>query len=161
MSCAHPLGLSIRVAHPGDVHWLERAERECFPDPWPAQLLAAELMAPGRFHRVLVDRGGELVAYLLSAWQYLDLHVLKVATLPHWRRQGLARRLMILAEQHCAEMGGESVTLEVRAGNRAAAAMYESLGYARAGQRPHYYLDGEDAVIMTRRMQPGGRGGRP
>mgnify|MGYP002063920587 CR=1 FL=1 len=33
----------MRVAHPGDVHWLERAERECFPDPWPAQLIAAEL----------------------------------------------------------------------------------------------------------------------
>ena len=143
---------SVRAPQPGDLKAMAEVELVCFADPWPGQLLASELLAPGRFHRVVVDPGGCLVAYLLAAWQYLDLHVLKVAVLPDWRRQGLARQLMDLAERHALEMGGESVTLEVRDSNHSAAALYASLGFELVGRRPAYYMDGEDALIMTKRV---------
>ena len=94
-----------------------------------------------------------LAAYLFCAWQYLDLHVLKVATLPAFRGTGAAKRLMALAEHHAAEVGGESLTLEVRASNRAAAALYQGLDYDLAGRRPRYYSDGEDALIMTKKVR--------
>ena len=142
----------MRPPRPGDVHALEHAERICFSDPWPGQYFVSELFAPGRFHRLLVDQWGELAAYLFSAWQHLDLHVLKVATLPPHRRSGLARRLMWSAERHVTEMGGDTVTLEVRTSNRTGVALYEALGYYRAGLRRRYYADGEDAVIMTKEM---------
>ena len=137
---------------PGDVRSLELAERMCFKDPWPGQFFVSELFAPGRFHRLLVNPGGELVAYLFSAWQYLDLHVLKVATVPDYRRAGMARRLMAMAERHAVEMCGDSITLEVRTENVAAIAMYRDLGYRQAGIRPRYYADGEDAIVMTKDM---------
>ena len=142
----------VRPPAPGDVAALEDAERVCFADPWPGHFFATEMFAPGRFNRLLVDASGRMVAYLFSVWQYLDLHVLKVATLPAHRRAGLARRLMLLAEDHAAETGGESVTLEVRTANSSAITLYRSLGYERVGLRPRYYADGEDAVIMTRRI---------
>lgn len=145
---------SIRPPQAGDLRALERAERVCFPDPWPGHYFAAELFAPGRFHRVVVDAAGEMVAYLFAAWQYLDLHVLKVATLPDSRRMGLARQLMELAERHGLEAGGDAVTLEVRPSNTAAIAMYESLDYHRAGLRRGYYHDGEDALVMTKHLKP-------
>jgi len=97
-----------------------------------------------------VSATGELAAYLFTAWQYLDLHILKVATLPAFRRRGLGGRLMRVAEEHAVEMAGESLTLEVRPGNAAAIAMYESLGYRSAGIRPGYYSDGSDALVMTK-----------
>jgi ribosomal protein S18 acetylase RimI-like enzyme len=124
----------------------------CFIDPWPGQFFISELFAPGRFHRVMVDPAGELVAYLFAAWQYLDLHVLKVATLPQHRREGLARSLMEMAENHVLENGGDTITLEVRSSNAVAIAMYEALGYSLAGRRTHYYVDDEDALIMTKRV---------
>jgi ribosomal protein S18 acetylase RimI-like enzyme len=92
------------------------------------------------------------VGYLFCAWQYLDLHVLKVATLPPLRRHGLARLLMDLAEHHALSMGGETLTLEVRESNEAAIGLYDALGYFRAGVRPRYYGNGEDALIMTKRV---------
>jgi ribosomal-protein-alanine N-acetyltransferase len=49
-------------------------------------------------------------------------------------------------------MAGESLTLEVRQSNSEAIAMYESLEYERVGTRPAYYQDGEDAVVMTKRI---------
>ena len=147
-----PTRLSVRPPQPGDVRALAEAETVCFTDPWPAQFFLSEILAPGRFNRLLIDPADEMVGYLFCAWQYLDLHVLKVATLPPFRRVGLARRLMGIAESHAAEVGGESLTLEVRAGNKAAVALYEALDYAHAGWRKSYYGDGEDAVVMTKRI---------
>lgn len=146
--------IRARLPVAGDVRALESAERECFIDPWPGQYFMSELYAPGRYQRVLVDSAGDLAAYLFSAWQYLDLHVLKVATLPKYRRGGLARRLMAMAEAHANEMCGDSITLEVRADNRPALELYRAFGYTNVGLRRHYYADGSDAVIMTKSLLP-------
>jgi len=124
----------------------------CFTDPWPPQFFLSEILAQGRFNRLLVDPAGVLVAYLFCAWQYLDLHVLNVATLPRFRRQGVARRLMAMAEEHATELGGGSLTLEVRESNVAAIALYDSLGYFRVDRRSHYYPDGEHAVVMKKEI---------
>ena len=141
-----------RTPQPGDVRSLERAEKLCFSDPWPAQFFLTEMFAPGRFQRLLVDPDGQFVAYLFAAWQYLDLHVLKIAVLPEHRRQGLAQRLMAAAEAHARDNAGETLTLEVRPSNRSAIALYDSLGYSVVGRRTGYYPDGEDAVVMTKRV---------
>jgi len=144
--------LSVRPPQLGDARSLAEAELVCFSDPWPPQFFVSEILADGRFNRLLVDAGGTMVAYLFCAWQYLDLHVLKVATLPQYRRTGLARRLMALAENHAVEMAGETLTLEVRQSNSDAIALYETLEYQHVGTRPSYYQDGEDAVVMTKRI---------
>ena len=143
---------SLRAIQPGDIRALAAAEVECFDDAWPESYVASELFAPARFHRMLVDPSGRLAAYLFTAWQYLDLHVLKVATLRPFRRFGLGTKLMIVAEKHARDMCGETLTLEVRATNIAAIGLYESLGYERKGVRPGYYADESDALIMTKRV---------
>jgi hypothetical protein len=77
----------IRPPQIGDARALAEAELTCFSDPWPPQFFVSEILAAGRFNRLLVDPADTLVAYLFCAWQYLDLHVLKVATLPEYRRK--------------------------------------------------------------------------
>jgi len=144
--------LSVRPPQLSDSRALAEAELLCFSDPWPPQFFVSEILADGRFNRLLVDAAGDMVAYLFCAWQYLDLHVLKVATLPEIRRTGLARRLMALAEDHAVETGGKSLTLEVRISNTSAIALYEALEYEHVGSRASYYQDGEDAVVMTKRI---------
>ncbi len=153
MSAVAPeYALLARAPQPGDVRALVAAELECFADPWPPQFFVSELFAPGRFQKLLEARDGSLAGYLFAAWQYLDLHVLKVATRPPFRRQGAARHLMALAEDHARTAGGETVTLEVRDTNLAAIELYRSLGYDEVGRRRRYYADGEDALVMTLRL---------
>lgn len=144
--------LSVRPPQLSDARTLAEVEIECFADPWPSQFFVSEILADGRFNRLLVDPAGRTVAYLFCAWQFLNLHVLKVATLPPLRRGGLASRLMTLAENHTAEMGGDGLILEVRPSNTSALAFYAELKYDRSGITPKYYQDGEDAVIMTKRV---------
>jgi ribosomal protein S18 acetylase RimI-like enzyme len=45
-------------------------------------------------------------------------------------------------------------TLEVRADNAGALALYHAHGFLEAGRRPRYYADGADAVLMTRPPGP-------
>jgi ribosomal-protein-alanine N-acetyltransferase len=144
---------TLRKVQPGDARGLSAGEVDCFKDPWPETYFLTELFAPGRFHRVLVDAQGSLTGYLFTAWKYLDLHILKVATLPVFRRHGLGRRLMVTAEEHAIQMAGETLSLEVRMNNIAAIAMYESLDYEHVGIRPDYYADGSDALVMTKRVK--------
>jgi len=48
------------------------------------------------------------------------------------------------------EAGARLATLEVRAGNTAAQALYRQFGFQEVGRRPKYYTDNrEDALIMT------------
>jgi len=150
---SHGPRVSLRVVQPGDIRALAQADTVCFDDPWPESYFAAELFAPGRFHRVLVEPAGAIVAYLFTAWQYLDLHILNIATLPDYRRFGFGKNLMHIAEKHAREMAGESLTLEVREGNTPAFRLYQSLGYEQAGIRSGYYADGTDAWIMTKRVR--------
>jgi len=141
-----------RDALRGDEKALEQAEKECFSDPWPGRFFSAEIETPQRYCRVLVDAGGHLAAYLFCAWQSLDLHVLKVATRPGFRRQGLACLLMENAETYVSGEGGETVTLEVRRSNAGAQELYSTMGYTIVGARIGYYADGEDGLVMTKRF---------
>jgi ribosomal-protein-alanine N-acetyltransferase len=145
--------VNVRRPQPGDVRTLAEAEEICFPDPWPAQFFLSEILAPGRFNRLLVDSADRVTAYLFCAWRFLDLHVLKVATLPTFRRVGLASQLMEVAERHAGEVCGRSLTLEVRISNRGAIALYKTLGYRHIGRKDAYYGDGEAAVVMTKPVE--------
>ena len=144
---------TVRLPQPGDSRALAEAELLCFSDPWPPQFFVSEMLADGRFNRILVDSAGRMGAYLFCVWQYLDLRVLKVATLPEQQRAGLARRLMELAEDHAETTGGERLTLEVRHDNEPAIALYETLGYSHQEIRPHYYPSGDDAIIMSKKVR--------
>jgi ribosomal-protein-alanine N-acetyltransferase len=46
------------------------------------------------------------------------------------------------------------VTLEVRASNHPALALYRSLGFVETGRRPRYYVDPvEDAVLLSLELE--------
>ena len=68
---------------------------------------------------------------------------------------------MALAEDHVAEMGGDTITLEVRQSNQPALTLYDALRYRRVGFRRHYYADGEDAIIMTKEIRNFDEAGLP
>lgn len=84
------------------------------------------------------------------AWRAADeLHLTDLGVLPAYRRQGVARRLVLelLAEARAAAL--RVVLLEVRASNGAALALYQGLGFVELDRRRRYYSDPEeDAVVM-------------
>lgn len=73
-----------------------------------------------------------------------------IAVVSEAQRQGLARRLFAALAEELLRAGITEVTLEVRAANLPAIALYRSLGFVEAGRRPGYYADPvEDALLLT------------
>lgn len=85
-------------------------------------------------------------------------HVWGVYVEPDARRRGVGRHLIERALSHAAtSMGVRQVTLGVNAGNRAAIALYTSLGFERFGLEPGFMVvDGElhDEVNMVAIVRP-------
>lgn len=134
-----------------DAGALHALDERCFPDPWSPAGWRLELQAPARAWRV-VRAEGELIA-AAGAWFAPDVaHVLRLAVAPAWRRRGLASRLIELLVALTRDRRRETLTLEVRASNTAAARLYRRHGFEQQGVRPRYYADGEDAVLLGRRV---------
>src|SRR4030095_7435381 len=95
---------------------------------------------------------GELVGYS-AVWLVLDeLHVHSIGVDPGSRRKGVGNVLMERVLSDARAAGASSATLEVRASNHAARALYERLGFTVEATRPSYYRNPtEDALILWRR----------
>lgn len=99
--------------------------------------------------RAVEPEDAQLIGYVGGWIVDGQVQVLKVATDPSYRRQGIARELLAHLAFDARDLGAREMTLEVRASNTGACAFYETLGLARVGVRPRYYSDKEDAVIYT------------
>lgn len=155
---AQPPKMDVRIdeLREADLDAVMVLERRCFPTPWSRAMYAEELRRPTAERVQLAARderaGGRLLGAALAARIGDGWHVMNVLVEPAARRRGIASRLIERLVEQTAERGtGDGWTLEVRAGNDAAIALYRRHGFAIAGRRAGYYRDtGEDALVMWR-----------
>ena len=78
-----------------------------------------------------------------------ELHINNVAVREDYRRRGIGRRLLDRILEEGKRSGATAAFLELRAGNKAALALYEECGFRVTSQRKQYYSDPvEDALVM-------------
>ena len=126
-----------------------RIENEVYPTPWTMGLYLAELASPvGRTYKV-ARSGGKVVGYGGIMYVVDEAHVTTLAVHPDHQGRRIGARLLLELVRAALEEGMTSLTLEVRASNRPAQALYRRFGLAPAGIRRGYYrASGEDAVVM-------------
>lgn len=78
-----------------------------------------------------------------------EAELIEIAVAPRARRRGHGRRLIAHLVDDARGRGVGAIHLEVRAGNRAARALYTACGFIDVGRRRRYYADGEDAVVCS------------
>lgn len=126
-------------------------ERICFSDPWSRNLLAAELDNDLSAFLVALDGEGEVAGYAGLQVVLDEGTVTNIAVRPDCRRRGVAGRLLQVFLDFARGNRLAFLTLEVRASNYDAIALYGSRGFRSAGRRKNYYEHPrEDAIIMTR-----------
>jgi [ribosomal protein S18]-alanine N-acetyltransferase len=133
-----------------DVPAVHEIERLSFATPWPAYAFEQELRG-NRLARYVVARAGDRIVGFAGIWLMVDeAHITTFGVHPDWRRQGIGRQLLLNLVELSGTLRARRLTLEVRASNEAAQALYRSFGFTVAGRRPRYYTDdGEDALVMT------------
>jgi len=153
------LPLALRTMDARDVPAVAAVERQVFSDPWPESFFLGELAQPLMFARV-AEREGKLVGYSV-AWLGAGGvagagtgHLGNLAVTPGERRRGVASALLADLLSVARDRGVGGLTLEVRATNDAAQALYRAHGFRLAGVRRGYYRDtGEDAMVMEWRAE--------
>ncbi len=144
-------GHLMRLATEDDLPEVVRIEELCQPAPWPIGVFRKELDLEFSRTWVVEERDGKGVVGFLTFWLVHDeLHVLNICVHPRAQRRGLARALLDELERIGLKEQASLVSLEVRATNTPAKALYESMGFVPIGSRPRYYADnGEDAELLV------------
>jgi len=133
-----------------DIDAVAALEAESFTNPWPREQLVWEL-TNSDVTRVFVLRDdlGGIVAFCLCWVIFDELHVNTLAVAPAERLKGRGTLLMQHVLTETSKEGARKATLEVRASNQAALALYERLGFRVTATRPGYYTNpDEDALIL-------------
>lgn len=142
----------VRPAVPDDLDALEALENRVFSgDRLSRRSLRRYIGAPSALMLcALAD--GVFAGYALIGLRKggKSASVYSIAVDPGMGGRGLGKALMLAVERAAAARGRETLTLEVRADNAGAAALYEKLGYERFGVIPDYYEDGQTALRLRK-----------
>ena len=126
-------------------------ERECFAEPWSETSLGLLVGERAVGFAAFVD--GRLAAYAGMTHVLDEGQITNIATYPDFRRQGLAKMLLLALDEFSKDNGIAFLSLEVRESNLAARALYASCGWVDAGVRKSFYrFPTENALIMTKNL---------
>ena len=145
--------MTIEKMNAGQVGQIAALEKICFSDPWSENSIASEL--ENKLAHWLVAQEGEMVAgYIGSQTVMGETDMMNVAVHPDFRRRGIAEALVKRLVEDLKAMESHCLTLEVRASNAPAIALYEKLGFSQIGRRKNYYRNPrEDALILRKEWE--------
>lgn len=150
--------MHVRIVPMNADHLDEIAELEqvCFSTPWSRNMLAEELDNACSAFLVALDDGGHVAGYAGLQVILDEGYITNVAVQPEYRRQGVAGQLLAVFLNFAKDNHLAFLTLEVRASNYGAIALYGGLGFRSVGRRKNYYEHPkEDAIIMTKEFDYG------
>ncbi len=125
-------------------------EKLCFSDPWSENSIAYELTSRLSYWLVAVENG-QVLGYIGSQSVLGESDMMNVAVHPDHRRRGIAEGLVNALSADLKSRDNVCLTLEVRASNVPAIALYEKLGFTQVGLRKNYYRNPkEDALILRK-----------
>lgn len=124
-------------------------ERACFSHPWSENALREELFNDTACFIAAVTEKGEVAGYAGLHCVLDEGYIDNIAVREEYRRQGVAGELLG-AFLRFGKAKLAFLTLEVRASNAPAIALYAKYGFEEVGRRKGYYdAPKEDAVLMT------------
>ena len=140
-------------SHVGQIAELER---ECFSAPWSEAMLTEALFDAQASFIVAESEDGGLLGYAGLHVVLDEGYIDNIAVEEAARRHGVGDALLdVFCRFAAANLA--FLSLEVRASNYGAIALYGSRGFRGVGRRKNYYEHPrEDAIIMTREFEQHG-----
>jgi ribosomal-protein-alanine N-acetyltransferase len=140
-----------------DLDFILEVENLSFPKPWSRLAFLNELAAEnsGVYALKSEDIGSrsELVGYVCLRLILDEMHILKIAVAPQWRRRGAAAHLIEKSMAEASRRHISKIMLEVRPSNHPAVRFYLKSGFQIIGKRKNYYPETrEDAWVMMKNI---------
>lgn len=134
-----------------DAAMLAIIHATAFPEheAWGPDAIALTLALPGAFGFIRPGAG-----MILARAAAGEAEVLTLAVAPSARGRGLGAALLGAAMAEAAQRGAVEMFLEVSTANDTAQRLYRRAGFAEAGRRLGYYVDGTDALLLRVPLSP-------
>jgi len=147
--------ISIETATQKHINEIAAIEIESFAEPWSKNAISIEIETAICF--VAWDAKNSTVAGYVTMRQIFDEgHISNIAVAKKYQKQGIGNLLMKALIKAAIANNINGLTLEVRASNQAALALYNKHGFIKEGLRKNYYsYPNEDAIIMWKYINRG------
>lgn len=140
-----------------DLDEVMAIERRVYPDPWSRWVFVHEIVNNPLAH-LFVLRTRQLPSrihgYVSMRIHDVDAHLTNLAVHPEKMGQKLGKFILAFAMDYAARKGARCMWLEVRKSNERAKRLYQQFGFQFIRELPHYYPNGEDALVMMRTIRP-------
>ena len=152
----------LRPFRPDDLSSVVEINRVCLPENYSAYFFMEVFKScPEAF--IIAEKERKVAGYIMCRLEFgfSDVrrfrmvrkgHIVSVAVLPEYRRQGIGRELVTSATKALELHGAEECFLEVRTANEEAVKLYKDMGFDTVRTVSHYYHDGADAFLMSIRL---------
>lgn len=135
-----------------DLDQVVKLESACFQEAWNKDQCLYELNENVFSHGWILKDEDKIVAYAFL-WETFEIAQLaRIGVDPALRKQGLGKMLLEKLCQRASEAECEFMSLEVRESNKAARALYESLGFIQVNVSKGYYPNGENAIVLSKAL---------
>jgi len=128
-----------------------RIENRAYAHPWTRGNFSDSLRSG---YQLLALMGGDtLIGYFVAMEGVEEAHLLNITVAPEFQGQGYGVLMLDALALWARRRNAKCLWLEVRVSNARAMQVYERYGYARVGERKHYYPadhgQREHAVVMS------------
>lgn len=148
----HPVKVKIRSAGIEELPELQQIEDLCFfEERYSPDILAAMLAEEG-FETIMAEEDGEVMGSATVNYRpdMIAAQLVSIAVLPEHRGKGVAKALLVEAENRVRKRGAKRIVLQVSVLNVAALNLYLHQGYVLQGMIGDYYGPCKDAYFMDK-----------
>jgi len=153
---------TLRQFQPSDLQRVMYINRTCLPENYTS-FFFLDLYRRFPLTFLVAEENGEVVGYIMCRVEtglpnfglfgiIKKGHVVSIAVMPEHRGKGIGYTLMKEAMKNMEKYNAKECFLEVRVSNQPAINLYKKLGFQIVKVITHYYMDGEDAYLMARKL---------
>lgn len=146
--------MQVRKGRPEDLDALEAIENSSFDGDRLSRRSLRRYLGAASVSLLVAHEDHAVTGYALIGFRRGSLkgRLYSIAVDSQRAGRGLGRALLEACEHETRRRKCESLSLEVRADNPRAIALYEKSGYRQTGAEPEYYEDGATALRFEKTL---------
>lgn len=146
------LSVEIRPMKFEDIDQVDEINRLSFSNPWSRESFERELSSNKIAHYFVAVHENKIVGFVGLWIIFQEAQITTIAVHPNYRGRKVGEKLLDFIIDYCQKNLVKNIILEVRVSNTIAQNLYYKKGFKKVGVRKWYYKDGEDALVMVKKL---------
>lgn len=146
------LQITIRPMKFEDINKVDEINKLSFSNPWSRESFERELSSNRIAHYFVAVHEDQIIGFVGLWIIFQEAQITTIAVHPDFRGKKVGEKLLDFVINYCIKNNVKNIILEVRVSNTIAQNLYYKKGFKKIGVRKWYYKDGEDALVMVKKL---------